>query len=87
MIKRKTNFFQIIFNEMRIRKPRGLTTTQLMVTTVVGVLGGVYIYKPLFLETKVPTLHNDNKEPAKTNTLTEKINRTVSSDKTSAVAK
>lgn len=35
---------------MRIRKPRGITTTQLMITTLVGVIGGVYIYQPLILE-------------------------------------
>lgn len=72
---------------MRIRKPRGLTTTQLMVTTVVGVLGGLYIYKPLLLEKKVPALHNDNREAAKTDTSIEQIYRTVSSEQTSAVAK
>lgn len=49
---------------MRIRKPRGLTTIQLMVTTVVGVLGGLYIYKPLLLENrKKNLLHNENSEP------------------------
>lgn len=49
---------------MRIRKPRGLTTTQLMVTTVIGAIGGVYIYKPLFLENrKKGSLHNNNIEP------------------------
>lgn len=33
---------------MRIRKPRGFSTIQLMVVTVVGFAGGVYIWQPLF---------------------------------------
>jgi len=45
---------------MRIRKPRGLTTTQLMVATVIGVIGGLYIYQPLVLENrKNRSLHNE----------------------------
>lgn len=34
-------------NAMRIRKPRNISTAQLMVVTVVGVLGGIYIWRPL----------------------------------------
>lgn len=33
---------------MRIRKPKTVTLTQLAVVTAVGIVGGVYIYKPLF---------------------------------------
>lgn len=34
----------------RIRKPRGLTTGQLVLVTVLGVFGGVYIWKPLLVQ-------------------------------------
>lgn len=72
---------------MRIRKPRGLTTTQLMVTTVVGILGGLYIYKPLLLDNrKKSTLHNANIEPVEATISIEPINRAGSTDQT-AVAK
>lgn len=37
---------------MKIRRPRGLTGAQIGLATVLGVLGGIYIWKPL-LE-KVP---------------------------------
>lgn len=37
---------------MRIRKPRNISTIQLMVVSAVGILGGVYIYKPLVLQYK-----------------------------------
>lgn len=33
---------------MRIRKPKHVTIPQLAVVTAVGVIGGIYIYKPLF---------------------------------------
>lgn len=33
---------------MRIRKPRGISTVQLMVVTGVGFGAGIYIWKPLF---------------------------------------
>lgn len=33
---------------MRIRKPKNITITQLAVVTATGIIGGVYIYKPLF---------------------------------------
>lgn len=33
---------------IRIRKPRGISTIQLLVVSVVGLVGGVYIWKPLF---------------------------------------
>lgn len=33
---------------MRIRKPRHITTFQLIVVAAVGIIGGVYIYQPLF---------------------------------------
>ena len=55
---------------MRIRKPRGVTPLQLVFVSVVGVLGGVYIWKPVFqsFNKKIriepePELHNkeDNK--------------------------
>lgn len=32
---------------MRIRRPRGITNTQILVVSTVGILGGVYIWKPL----------------------------------------
>lgn len=32
---------------MRIRKPKTVTLTQLAVVTAVGIVGGIYIYKPL----------------------------------------
>lgn len=34
---------------IRIRKPRGISTIQLMVVSVVGLIGGIYIWKPLFV--------------------------------------
>lgn len=34
---------------LRIRKPRGISTVQLMVVTLIGFAGGIYIWKPLFL--------------------------------------
>lgn len=34
---------------IRIPKPRGITTVQLMVVTLIGFGGGIYIWKPLFL--------------------------------------
>lgn len=37
---------------MQIRRPRGITTQQLMVVTAIGFLGGVYIWKPLILKWK-----------------------------------
>lgn len=35
---------------MQIRRPRGVTIPQLMVVTVIGVLGGVYIWQPLLIK-------------------------------------
>uniref|UniRef100_A0A1B0GPV3 Uncharacterized protein n=2 Tax=Phlebotomus papatasi TaxID=29031 RepID=A0A1B0GPV3_PHLPP len=35
---------------MRIRRPRGIPNWQLMLTVAVGIFGGIYIYKPLFLK-------------------------------------
>lgn len=35
---------------MRIYRPRGLTRGQIVLVTVLGVFGGVYIWKPLFEE-------------------------------------
>lgn len=32
---------------MRIRKPRGITRGQIVLVTVLGVFGGVYIWRPL----------------------------------------
>lgn len=70
---------------MRIRKPRGLTTTQLMVATVIGVLGGVYIYKPIFVEySKKTELHNDSVEPVEVNSSVKQTNTTVSSEQKAA---
>lgn len=62
---------------MRIRKPRGLTTIQLMVTTVIGVIGGLYIYKPLLLENhKKSSLHNNNIEPVEPTSIIKQIKPT-----------
>lgn len=74
---------------MRIRKPRGLTTTQLMVATVVGVIGGVYIYRPFILDNqkKGQSLHNDNIEPVKATTSIQQFNRSVSLEPTPTIAK
>ncbi|XP_055387276.1 uncharacterized protein LOC129615892 [Condylostylus longicornis] len=35
---------------LRIRKPRTISTTQLIVVSVVGVLAGAYIWQPLFVK-------------------------------------
>lgn len=40
---------------LRIRKPRGVTTGQLVLVTILGVFGGVYIWKPLIIEYFVKT--------------------------------
>lgn len=32
---------------MYIRKPRGISTTQIFIVTIIGVIGGVYIWRPL----------------------------------------
>lgn len=37
---------------MRIRRPRNISTSQLMVITAVGIISGVYIWKPLFEKLK-----------------------------------
>lgn len=37
---------------MRIRKPSGISTTQLLIITAVGFVGGVYIWQPLLLKLK-----------------------------------
>lgn len=37
---------------MRIRKPAGISTTQLLIVTAVGFIGGVYIWQPLLLKLK-----------------------------------
>lgn len=35
---------------MRIYKPPGITRGQIILVSVIGVLGGVYIWKPLFAD-------------------------------------
>lgn len=35
---------------IRIRKPRGISTIQLLVVGSIGILGGFYIYRPLLIE-------------------------------------
>lgn len=35
---------------MRIYKPRGITNGQIVLVTILGVIGGIYIWKPLFEE-------------------------------------
>lgn len=35
---------------MRIYRPRGITNGQIVLVTVLGVIGGIYIWKPLFEE-------------------------------------
>lgn len=44
----KPIIFIFVAGAMRIRKPRGISTIQLMVVTGVGFGAGVYIWKPLF---------------------------------------
>lgn len=52
------------YGAMQIRRPRGVTVTQLMVVTAVGFLGGVYIWKPLITKWK-----NDNSPKEQESTL------------------
>lgn len=33
---------------MRIRRPRNLSTVDIIVVTVVGIFGGAYIWRPIF---------------------------------------
>lgn len=35
---------------MKIYKPRGISKSQIVLVTVLGVFGGVYIWRPLFEE-------------------------------------
>lgn len=37
---------------MQIRRPRGVTVPQLMVVTAIGIIGGVYIWRPLIVKWK-----------------------------------
>lgn len=53
---------------MRIRKPRYLSTTDIYVATILGVISGIYIWKPIFSKYKDPeyvaSLTNTTEEPA-----------------------
>lgn len=40
---------------LRIRKPRGITKGQVVLVSILGVYGGVYIWKPMLLEYFVKT--------------------------------
>ncbi|XP_075151632.1 uncharacterized protein LOC142225691 isoform X2 [Haematobia irritans] len=53
---------------MQIRRPRGVTTQQLMVVTAVGFLGGVYIWKPLILKWKNESSSSNNTSTVETTT-------------------
>lgn len=46
---------------MRIRRPRGVTVTQLMIVTALGFLGGVYIWKPLIVKWRKENILNTDK--------------------------
>lgn len=37
---------------MRIKRPRGITGIELGIVTILGVLGGIYIWKPIFVKLK-----------------------------------
>lgn len=52
---------------MRIRKPAGISTTQLLIATVIGFGGGVYIWQPLLIKLKKerePNLTLSDNSPA-----------------------
>lgn len=54
---------------MRIRKPLGISTTQLLIATVIGFGGGVYIWQPLLLKLRKerePNLTLTENSPATT---------------------
>lgn len=44
------NSFLFSAEEMRIRKPAGLSAIQVLVVSVVGTVGGVYIWRPGFVK-------------------------------------
>lgn len=35
---------------IRIRKPRGISTIQLLVVGALGIVGGFYVYRPLLID-------------------------------------
>lgn len=37
---------------MRIRKPPGVTRTQVVIVSLIGIFGGVYIWRPVFEQLK-----------------------------------
>lgn len=45
---------------MRIYRPKGVTKGQIVLVTILGVFGGVYIWKPFFEELKA-TQESDKK--------------------------
>lgn len=54
---------------MRIRKPSGVSTTQILIITAIGFVGGVYIWQPLLLKLRKerePNLTLSENSPATT---------------------
>lgn len=51
---------------IRIRKPRGISLVQLMVVSVVGLVGGIYIWKPLFQELRRQKNEESSSSPTAT---------------------
>lgn len=45
---------------MRIRKPKDISTAQLLIVTAIGFCGGVYIWQPLLLKLKKENESNLN---------------------------
>lgn len=37
---------------MKIRRPKGITGLELGLVTIIGILGGIYIWKPVFVKLK-----------------------------------
>lgn len=47
---------------MKIRRPGGISGVQLGLVVVLGVLGGIYIYRPLLLQYKTETSAESSKQ-------------------------
>lgn len=52
---------------MRIRKPRNITGSQIVVATIIGILGGVYIWQPLLLRYRKQELSQKQTETVQVN--------------------
>lgn len=44
---------------MKIRRIRGLTGAEIGLATILGVLGGIYIWKPIFTQQKITSVTNN----------------------------